>query len=63
MCHNAKIYNDEDTVYYKQAEKLLNTGLKLLNKVFVFCFVILNFIIHKNIKILGSNFVSGSKIC
>ena len=46
MCHNALINNDENTVYYELADKLLNTDWELLNKVFVFCFVIMNFRIH-----------------
>lgn len=30
MCNNAMVYNQPETVYYKAARKLLQTGLKLL---------------------------------
>ena len=33
MCENAMTYNKSDTIYYHAARKLLDSGLKLLNKV------------------------------
>jgi hypothetical protein len=33
MCDNAMTYNHPDTIYYKEAQKLLTTGLKQMTKV------------------------------
>lgn len=33
MCENAMTYNKSDTIYYHAARKLLDSGLKILNKV------------------------------
>ena len=33
MCNNAMVYNAPETIYYKAAKKLLQTGVKLLSPV------------------------------
>ena len=33
MCSNAMTYNSPETVYYQTAKRLLNLGLKMIQKV------------------------------
>ena len=33
MCNNAMTYNRPETIYYKEAKRLLQSGIKLLSKV------------------------------
>lgn len=32
MCHNAMTYNQQETVYYRAAKRLLHGGLKILTR-------------------------------
>lgn len=33
MCNNAMTYNRPETIYYREAKKLLSSGMKLMSKV------------------------------
>ena len=35
MCNNAMTYNRPDTIYYKEAKRLLQSAMKLMSKVLV----------------------------
>ena len=38
MCNNAMTYNRPETIYYKEAKRLLQSGLKMMSKVVLILF-------------------------